>query len=129
MSLLNCAPLRLPYAPYPSLIRACGPARLSVLTSLIRLTRLHDFTLINKRPTRLCPVFCCVVTTERFMLKLFCVCAPINHSPPVSLFSFVLPNKAALQLFFSFFHFKPLVTLLFTLFCNNIFKFSVLFFF
>ena len=94
-SLLNCVLLRprtlliidtclthlhtyAPYAPYP-------PARL------------RAWNLINRRITRLCLVLCCVAATE--WKGMFCVIAPINHSPPTSLPSLILPYKAVCMLF------------------------------
>ena len=104
-SLLNCAPTRLKYhwyAPYPSLIRA--------------------FTLINKRLTRVCLVLCCVLQLKGKVTN--------TYSPPVSLSSLLFYQIKLFYMLFSFFYLKPLVTLSFIqLFCNNIFRFSVLVFF
>ena len=59
-------------------------------------------------------------------LRFVCVLQLTIH--PVPLLSSTLQYKANVQVFFPFFYFKPLVTLLFIQsFSNNIFTFSVLF--
>ena len=101
-----CQIARLPShcAPYSSLIR--------VFPVINTLTQLYPHQQVPFVP------FSCLVLLQ--LKGMFCVCAPINHSPP-SLFSFILPYKAVLYAFFSFLCFKPLVTPLFIqLFCNNI---------
>ena len=117
INLLNCAP--------------CVPLRLRILPIIYtRLTRLFH---IYYAPCALLLssffLFCVVLFQLRGKMPLFCVCAPINHSYPVSFRIYVLPYKAFLYVFFCFFYFKPLVTPLFRqLFYSNIFIFSVLFF-
>ena len=105
-SLSTLAPTRLThhwYVPYPSLI----------------------YALRVWAPTRFYPS---ISALRAFVL--FYMCALINHSPHFSLLSFILPYKAVLHVLFSFFYFKPLVTLLFIqLFSNKISRFSVLYFF
>ena len=55
------------------------------------------------------------------MKGTFCARAPINHSPFVSLLSFILSYKTVLHAF-SLFYFKPLVTpLIIQFFFNNIY--------
>ena len=91
------APMRLTrhwYAPYPSLARACPPARLPAYAPLLSsISVLRAFVL-----------FCVVLLQLKGKVAMFCVCAPINQSPPVSLSSLILRYKAVLHaLFHSFF--------------------------
>ena len=111
-SLLNCAPSRLRTLPI-------------IDTPLTRLLH-HLYAPLLLSISTLIPFFLCRVVL--FQLKdevpMFCVCASINHSPPVSLFSLLFYRIKLFYMFFSSFYFKPLVTPLFIqLFCNNIFTF------
>ena len=57
-------------------------------TSLRRAFR--AFTLIKINDLRVFILSCVVLLQFKGKVPMFCVCAPINHSPPVSLLSFIL---------------------------------------
>ena len=73
------------FAPYPSLIcalRAYAPLPSSV--SALRALFLSWIVLLQLKST----------------VSILCVYGPINHSPPISLLSVILPYKAVLHVFF-----------------------------
>ena len=91
MSLLNCAPTPLTHHLYSSYTPVPPP-----------LPQLRAFSIINTRLMRLylhqyvpyAPFSCVVLFQWEGKVRMFCVCPPINHLPPASLLSFILPYKA-----------------------------------
>ena len=107
LNLLNCAPTRpRAYLPYPSFIRTlrtCAPWHLSALPIInMRLTSLCAYApLPSSISASLAFVLSCLVLLQvESKVPMFWVCAPINHSPSVTLVSFILTYKAVLHAFF-----------------------------
>ena len=88
------------YAPY-------APAHLRALPIINkRLTLLRPCASLPSPISALRAFFlsCVMLFQLKGKVPMFCVCAPINNSPPVSLLSFILQYKAVLLFFFILSH-------------------------